>query len=731
MPIPTRIMLAPGGNDIRDDNSNSLSLPDFSPLFWSSSADVTAGSNDRAGGNSTTVKIGGSALGTSDGGDDAETVRIAPTAGRAHRFDLPTGDSAGGSAASEDGSATVASSQIDNNLATGSGMYALSAGPGLAEGGAGAHPAADAAPATTSNFHINLEFDSFAMAAPQSFRDGMQSAASLIEAAFANNITVNISVGYGEFNGTPLSSQSTSTSNALGITESYQNLRSLLASHETSADDATAVNSLPNTTSLEGHSSFLVGNGLAKALGAISAGNANLDGLVGIGTNFTGNLLIAGALHELTQAMGRLAGFSLDLFRYNEDGSDTHVFGSTIPATAAYFSFDGGTTKLADFGINSDPGDFLNTGVQGVDPFNESVSASATSLTPVDLQLMDVMGFDRTDVVACFVRGTLIRTETGETPVEDLAIGNRVMTKSGIAQPIRWIGRRAYDSRFIARNRKVLPIRIVAGALADGVPANDLWLSPEHALYLDGRLVAAGHLVNGATIVQAEHVDRLEYFNIEFDDQQVIVAEGALVESYVDCDNRLMFANAAEYAALYPHDERPAWRFCAPRPERGAPEVAAIRVALLQRAAALGYGFAADPDLHLIVDGRIVRPQSVAGRTYEFALGAGARTVAIASRAAVPAEVEPAAQDVRRLGVPVERLLLCDGGLTLDVAHSHGALRDGFHAAEPTHRWTDGQARLPEALLRPFDGDLTLRISLADSALVYCLPPETRGAALA
>jgi hypothetical protein len=46
------------------------------------------------------------------------------------------------------------------------------------------------------------------------------------------------------------------------------------------------------------------------------------------------------------------------------DGNDT--------ATAAYFSVDGGNTKLADFGQTSDPSDFLNSGVQGAnDPFNE------------------------------------------------------------------------------------------------------------------------------------------------------------------------------------------------------------------------------------------------------------------------------------------------------------------------------------------------------------------------
>jgi hypothetical protein len=250
---------------------------------------------------------------------------------------------------------------------------------------------------------INLIYDASALAAPQSFRDGMQAAANMLEGAFNDNITINIAVGYGEFGGVTLSDQNKSEgnigytgngTNGQGTTETYSGLRTLLLNHEGSADDVTSVNSLPSTLGLQGNTSFVIGTAQGKALGVVAPDAVAVDGQVGMGTGFTGNALIAAALHEITHAMGRIAGDSLDLFRFNEDRSGSRVFGSADPATPAYFSIDGGATDLADFGINSDPGDFLNGGVQGPDPFNEFVN-SASSLTPTDLRIMDVLGFHR------------------------------------------------------------------------------------------------------------------------------------------------------------------------------------------------------------------------------------------------------------------------------------------------------------------------------------------------
>ncbi|WP_244424702.1 Hint domain-containing protein [Methylobacterium nodulans] len=153
--------------------------------------------------------------------------------------------------------------------------------------------------------------------------------------------------------------------------------------------------------------------------------------------------------------------------------------------------------------------------------------------------------------------------------VEDLAIGDVVVTVSGEHRPIRWIGHRAYTGRFANANPDVLPICFKAGSLADGTPARDLWVSPKHAMFLDGCLIPAVHLVNGVTITTAERVDSVEYWHVELDRHDVLLAEGAPSESFVDDHSRGMFHNAHTFAQLYPDTPPQEAIYCAPRVESG------------------------------------------------------------------------------------------------------------------------------------------------------------------
>jgi hypothetical protein len=251
--------------------------------------------------------------------------------------------------------------------------------------------------------NLILDYESSALAAPQSFLNAMQTAANILDSTIQNNITVTIQVGYNDFYNNIITGLGSSAEGGdlTGSFVSYTSLRAALASHETSTLDQTFVNSLPNTTSVNGQSGFYVPSAVEKALGMISPTASGIDGAVGIGSGIPTADLVGVALHEFTHAMGREPGAgTFDLGRYTSPG--VHLFSSGSTAPASYFSIDGGVTKLADYGQNSDPSDMLNSGVQGAnDPFNEFYSGSTIQgLTTVDKQQLDALGFNVTPSVA-------------------------------------------------------------------------------------------------------------------------------------------------------------------------------------------------------------------------------------------------------------------------------------------------------------------------------------------
>jgi hypothetical protein len=155
----------------------------------------------------------------------------------------------------------------------------------------------------------------------------------------------------------------------------------------------------------------------------------------------------------------------------------------------------------------------------------------------------------------CFLRGTTLATPAGEVNVEKLRVGDLIKTVSGEAMPIRWIGRRSYNPTGKRTPGGVMPIRIQRHALDGRTPHSDLYLSPGHALFIDGVLIRVMDLVNGTSIVPAlpEAIDNIEYFHILLDCHEVVLAHGAPVETLLlDRQNHEHFANFAELRLLYP-----------------------------------------------------------------------------------------------------------------------------------------------------------------------------------
>ncbi len=172
--------------------------------------------------------------------------------------------------------------------------------------------------------------------------------------------------------------------------------------------------------------------------------------------------------------------------------------------------------------------------------------------------------------VACFLPGTRILTERGEVAIEHIAIGDRVVTLSGEAKPVKWIGRRSYSASVVAGEPHVAPVLIRQNALADGLPRRDLYLSPCHAMYVDGVLIESAHLINGVSVLRSSVDAQVEYYNLEFEDHEVIFAEGAAAETGCSRGNRVVYDNAHEYDALYPHEAQGLIKpYCAPRLDCG------------------------------------------------------------------------------------------------------------------------------------------------------------------
>lgn len=167
----------------------------------------------------------------------------------------------------------------------------------------------------------------------------------------------------------------------------------------------------------------------------------------------------------------------------------------------------------------------------------------------------------------CLLAGTRVLTPNGEVPVEALKIGDLVVTRDGTAKDIRWVGRVVFERDGAEPwPEPTRPVRIAKDAIGVGVPHRDLFLSRGHLLYLNGVLIPAGDLVNGRTITVAHpDTDRLEYFHIELDRHDVLLAEGLPCESLLaSAEGRGAFGNAGDHPDVIASLPTAAMALCAP-----------------------------------------------------------------------------------------------------------------------------------------------------------------------
>jgi hypothetical protein len=446
-------------------------------------------------------------------------------------------------------------------------------------------------------------------------------------------------------------------------------------SHYSSIGYATGTEALPGAASNTGTNTDNVADTflMATMSSVIFNGNAN---------NGSNPATLSGTFEEEFNPGGTLVGVSnVDLANVSSNGTifATQIYGFTAGdpnaggnAAVNQITFQGGAPNYpfidyidlqgeeanavfaGDFNGNyaSDPG----TGYQPINGYNGMGNSGSIIYE---------------QVAPCFAAGTRIATPAGETAVQSLSIGDEIRLATGGTARIQWIGRRRINIAGHPRPHAVQPIHIAAGALAEGIPARDLVVSPDHALFLDGLLIPAKALINGASITQLAR-KTVTYYHIELAAHGVLLAEAAPAESYLETGNRGAFENGGPAVTLHPdfaQSDREA-KGCAPFAESG-PAVEAIRARILARA---GAGTTDD-----------------AGLEIHFENG----NAIIYSRNAVPAEVTPDPRDRRTLGVKIATIRVAGAEIPLD----HPALTQGWHDAEPDGRWTKGAAVIPAALL--------------------------------
>jgi hypothetical protein len=261
---------------------------------------------------------------------------------------------------------------------------------------------------------------------------------------------------------------------------------------------------------------------------------------------------------------------------------------------------DGTTNTTVVGGDGTDSITFSNAGTYSVVGGSGTFTITGGGGTQVVSGVENISGAGGDSILGageffvCFAGGTRILTAKGEVAVEKLQAGDLVATLAGNGSPMKpvlWVGRRQVVLAGHPNAEDLAPVRIRAGALAENVPHRDLVVSPDHCLFLDGALVPARLLVNGSSITVERGVAEVTWFHVELEGHDVLLAEGAAAESWLDCENRSWFENAA-VAQLAVQGSLTAtgtgWdatRACAPL-VHGGEQLAAIRAGIARRASA-------------------------------------------------------------------------------------------------------------------------------------------------
>lgn len=299
----------------------------------------------------------------------------------------------------------------------------------------------------------------------------------------------------------------------------------------------------------------------------------NADDLTGLSFGGLGNPLFHDAV-TFSPGSGGFSGGSNDAYdqdnapgeKFRINGGPNQVFDSAAIYNATITYVDGTTATITAV-IFQD----VNGNTYWAPEFTQNADQTAIEAGAIRSLTLDSVSGDvfsglagvreDWDFLTCYVSGTLISTDKGEQPIENLAIGDQVLTRDHGYQPIRWIG----QSRVAAKG-KLAPVRITAGALGPNCPAQDLMVSRQHRMLLNSKvcermfgaseiLVPAIKLTELPGVFIEEYEDNVTYLHLMTDQHDVIYAEGAPSETMLSGPNaKDALSNEAkdELAMIFP-----------------------------------------------------------------------------------------------------------------------------------------------------------------------------------
>ncbi len=267
--------------------------------------------------------------------------------------------------------------------------------------------------------------------------------------------------------------------------------------------------------------------------------------------------------------------------------------GYTLTFSGAYEYGSGGTVYDADDSDTASTGDYIFYPDAGneylgytVEIDGETYALYSYTHTPTSIFIPHAGELDPADFVSgmaaaensdvavanCFAGDTLIATPSGEVRIDTLAAGDRVLTADGRDEEVLWVGKQTFRMIHGLYPQGDL-VKISAGALGNGLPHRELTVTAEHAMVLDGMLVNAAALVNGKTIrleLAEQRNAEVTVYHVETARHEVLLANGAATESFVEASGRAAYDNHAEYLARFGEDRAIA--------EMSMPRVASARL---------------------------------------------------------------------------------------------------------------------------------------------------------